>query len=156
MTTPTQEKDRSIPKSILHTFHCSTEEHQGEFERNWSFMRATISNRNFPENLKGDGKWYNFNGVILLTSLPSFYASLVESLRLNDKYRKPAILRTTTPESERRTSRTTRHSGGKPKWTPADPGKTPLSSKQRKTSLGELSTPQNNVGIVRGSRSGEE
>ena len=76
------------------------EEHIGEFERNWSFMRATITNGNFPDNLKTDGDWMkkmsqsdNFKAVILLNSFPGFYAPLIQTLRLNGNYTYGDIVR---------------------------------------------------------------
>ena len=95
-----------------------------------------MSNGNFPENPKGDGKWYNFNGVILLTSFQPFYASLVESLRLNDKYKKPAILRTRTPEIEKQTSRTTRYSRRKTEVDPRGSRENPVFPKTEKDHFG--------------------
>ena len=85
------------------------DEHIGEFERNWNFIRTTIGSGKFPDNMKEDEDWMKkmaksdgFKGIILLSSLPPYYASLTENLRLkNDKYTYGDIvntLRTYVPE----------------------------------------------------------
>ena len=88
------------------------DEHIGEFERNWSFMRTTIQGGKFPDNIKEDEDWMQkmsksdgFKGIILISSLPPYYASLTENLRLNnDKYTYGDIvntLRTYVPERQK-------------------------------------------------------
>ena len=88
------------------------DEHIGEFGRNWNFMRTIIHSGKFPYNMKEDGDWMKkmtksdgFKGIILLSSLPPYYASLTENLRLNnDKYTYVDIvntLRTYVPERQK-------------------------------------------------------
>ena len=88
------------------------DEHIGEFERNWNFMRTTIGSGKFPDNMSTDEDWMKkmaksdgFKGIILLSSLPPYYASLTENLRLNnDKYTYGDIvntLRTYVPERQK-------------------------------------------------------
>lgn len=78
------------------------DEHTGEFERNWNFMRTTIGSRKFPDNMSTDEDWKKkmaksdgLKGIILLSSLPQYYASLTKNLRLNnDKYTYGDIINT--------------------------------------------------------------
>ena len=94
------------------------EEHIGEFERNWSFMRTTIQGGKFQENMKDDEDWMKkmsksdgFKGIILISTLPPYYASLTENLRLNnDKYTYGDIvntLRTYVPERQKHRNKNT-------------------------------------------------
>lgn len=91
---------------------CTIDEHIGEFERNWNFMRTTVGSGKFPDNMKDNEEWMKkmtksdgFKGRILLSSLPPYYASLTESLRLNnDKYTYGDIvntLRTYVPKRQK-------------------------------------------------------
>ena len=88
------------------------DEHIGQFERNSNFMRTTIQSGKFPYNMKDDGNWIKkmsssdgLKGIILLSSLPPYYASLTENIRLNkDKYTYGDIvntLRTYVPEQQK-------------------------------------------------------
>ena len=68
------------------------DEQIGEFETNWNFMRTTISSGKFSNNISTDedqmkkiAKSDGLKGIILLSSLPSYYASLTENLRLNNE-----------------------------------------------------------------------
>jgi transposase InsO family protein len=69
------------------------EEHITEYERRWNFMKATLSNSDFPDKAKEFGK--HLKGLseteaakteFLLLSLPSFYSATVENLRTNAGY----------------------------------------------------------------------
>ena len=88
------------------------DEHIGESERNWNFMRTTVHSGKFPDNMKTDEDWMKkmvksdgFKGIIFLSSLPPYYASLTENLWLNnDKYTYGDIvntLRTYVPERQK-------------------------------------------------------
>lgn len=75
-------------------------------------MRTTIQGGKFPDNMKDDEDWMKkasksdrFKGIMLISSLPPYYASLTENLRLNnDKYTYGDIvntLRTYVPERQK-------------------------------------------------------
>ena len=68
------------------------EEHVGEFEKRWRFMRATLSagftdkTKEFSEALQKLAWSDQAKAKFLLISLPSFYSNLVENLRAKERY----------------------------------------------------------------------
>ncbi|MBC8079189.1 MAG: hypothetical protein H7X86_02515 [Gorillibacterium sp.] len=83
----------NVIKHVYDDRTASIDEHITEFEKRWSFMRATVSNSAFPDNLldfakhlKGLSETEAAKSEFLLLSLPPFYNSTVENLRTNATY----------------------------------------------------------------------